>query len=255
MKPMRSGASAALAAAVGPASANVGSICSRSGSATHAPRPRSTVRREIRTSFMVVSPQNSKSEIRNPKAFLVSSFPNSVWERCGEKLRFESRYRRETEFRGGRSQTEFGNEESLVWFILHPSSFILHPSSLLPSPSLLERLALVDFQHQTRKLGLPLPHVPRDLINRTFVVPFHAAAQGVGQHLLGQAVGERGIALLEDRPQLRRAVERLSAGQHARGVDVLVSLFRAPGADRVEVLEAEAQRVHALMAGRTVGVG
>src|SRR5438874_7512071 len=46
----------------------------------------------------------------------ILSFPNSVWERRSGKLRFPIPWRRrqrlvrETEFRGVRSQTEFGNE-------------------------------------------------------------------------------------------------------------------------------------------------
>jgi hypothetical protein len=42
------------------------------------------------------------------------SIPNSVWERLAEKLRFESKRGHETEFRGVRSQTEFGNEGGIA---------------------------------------------------------------------------------------------------------------------------------------------
>src|SRR5262249_33093665 len=50
------------------------------------------------------------------KGVFHSWFPNSVWEPIFAKLRFASplqcqRGRRETEFRGRRSQTEFGNEK------------------------------------------------------------------------------------------------------------------------------------------------
>src|SRR5947209_5046012 len=81
-----------------------------------------------------------------------------------------------------------------------------------------------------------------------------ASAQGVGQHLLGEVAGEQVLLGAEELLQLGGALERPAAGQGAGRVDGEGAVLVAPAADRIEVLEGEAERVHAGVAGGAGGV-
>ena len=62
---------------------------------------------------------------------------------------------------------------------------------LLPgSTPFLERVASDDFQDERRESVFVSRQLAGDSIDGAFVVVFQAAAQGVGQHLLGQAADE-----------------------------------------------------------------
>ncbi len=96
-----------------------------------------------------------------------------------------------------------------------------------------------------------------DVVDHRVVGVLQGAAQGVGQHPLGEHAREvvdvRDDQLLE----LRRAVELQLAGQLAGDVDRLVADLVAPARVAVEVLQAEADRIHhavAAGAGRALAV-
>ena len=82
----------------------------------------------------------------------------------------------------------------------------------------------------------------------TTVGSLETAAQGVGEHLLGEAAGKRGRARKQCGSQLGRALECPPAGKTAGRIDGLLPIVRPPAADGIEVLEAEAERVHAPVA-------
>ena len=84
-------------------------------------------------------------------------------------------------------------------------------------------------------------------------VPRQPAAERIGQQLLGHRPDED-VRLAQQRlPQLDHAVDRRAVDQLPRGVDrraARAAVARAPGADGVEVLEREPDRVdHPVAAG------
>ena len=85
---------------------------------------------------------------------------------------------------------------------------------------------------------------------RGSVVALEAAAQRIYQHLLGQAADEGVAVLLAAAPSIRwasgRTGHRATNRRHPPGT----CHPRPPRADRVQILEAEAQRVHLRVAGR-----
>jgi len=88
-----------------------------------------------------------------------------------------------------------------------------------------------------------------DLLHGTPVGRFRPATQCVGEHLLGEAARERMASSPEQGAQLGRAPKGLTARQLAGWIDGMAAVVCAPGTDRVEVLEAEAQRVHPPVTG------
>ena len=81
-----------------------------------------------------------------------------------------------------------------------------------------------------------------------------AAAERVGHQLLGHRADEQ-LRPVENRlAQRDDAVNGRAVGQLSRRVDRTAGFLRAPRADRVEVLEREADRIHHLVAAsRTSG--
>ncbi len=65
---------------------------------------------------------------------------------------------------------------------------------------------------------------------------FQTTAQGVGQHLVGQALGKSDRIGFEDCSELFIALERSAIGERACGLYREVAVLVAPGADGVEVL-------------------
>src|SRR6185437_2946032 len=89
--------------------------------------------------------------------------------------------------------------------------------SLLPpfASAFLERIALGDVDHQTRELVVVFSRALDNIINRAAVVAFDAPTKGVGQQFLTQTTSEGILPFFQNRPQLTRPLERLSARQRA----------------------------------------
>ena len=121
-------------------------------------------------------------------------------------------------------------------------------------PARLERQAVDDFEHEARELVVVAREPAGDELHGSRVVALEAAAERVGQQLRrdgpreGVAVGRQDVA------QLIRARELASVRQLPRRVDRELAFRLAPRANGVEVLEAEAERIHAAMARRADGV-
>ena len=101
-----------------------------------------------------------------------------------------------------------------------------------------------------------------DVLDLSGIVDRHHAAQGVRCKLLDERFGESVDVLNQQVLEFVRALVRSAVGELAAGVDRWVVSFapcdlfaRSPAADRVEVVEGEAQRVDLLMAGSAGGVG
>ena len=77
------------------------------------------------------------------------------------------------------------------------------------------------------------------------VVAFQPPAERVRQQLLYQAADEGAAILNEERLELGGRLKGASVGQNAGCVDRSVAILCAPGADGIEIFQAEPQRVHA----------
>src|SRR5882672_2180006 len=121
-------------------------------------------------------------------------------------------------------------------------------SAIRFTAALLERHASRDFRNQTGEPIAPSRDASGDLIQRAFVIEFETAAQGVGQHFLGETPDEF-VALLrrQDGGKLARTFELFPTHQFTTGVDGEIPVLLPPGADAVEILEAKADRIHPRM--------
>ena len=99
------------------------------------------------------------------------------------------------------------------------------------------------------------PRVAHDRARRRTIVILHAASERVGHQLLGQRSDEQLGPAQERRFQAVHVVELAAIRQAARGIDGRACLDRSPPPDRVVVLEREAERIHHVVARRTVRVG
>jgi hypothetical protein len=94
-----------------------------------------------------------------------------------------------------------------------------------------------------------------DAIDRAFVVVFEAAAQGVDEHLFGDAAVELGFAILQQVFQVLEGFQ-FEAGDFAADFDGLALLVLvAPLADGVKVFHGETHRVHFGVAVGAGGIG
>src|SRR6267378_1932992 len=95
-----------------------------------------------------------------------------------------------------------------------------------------------------------------DSLYRAFVTILQSPAQRISKHLFGQAANKI-IAFFFEQQCLEfcRAVERFAGLQLARCVYVKITFPLAPGADSIEILETEADRIHSGMTGGAVGIG
>src|SRR5262245_52799929 len=91
-------------------------------------------------------------------------------------------------------------------------------------------------------------HIVNYFFDCRLIVPLEAPTESVCQHLLSEALSERIAVRLENRPQLLRPTEAPPVRQCARGVNWKLAVRRAPGPNRIEVFEPEAERVHLCMA-------
>src|SRR6516162_5221491 len=91
------------------------------------------------------------------------------------------------------------------------------------------------------------------VVNDTLIEAIQLPAEGVAEQLTGQVADEFRFLLEQHGLQFARSVELVAGGQLADGVNGLAGLFGTESADRVEVLQAETERVHALMAGGALG--
>ena len=73
---------------------------------------------------------------------------------------------------------------------------------------------------------------------------FYAAPQGEGHQFLGESASEEFGAFEQALFESVNPGERLAIGQSAADVKFPAFLVRSPSADRVEVLQREAHRVH-----------
>ncbi len=88
-----------------------------------------------------------------------------------------------------------------------------------------------------------------DALHRAAVVALEAAAERIRQHLLGQRARELRHHPAEHFAHLRRRLERLPRRQRTARVDREAAVHLPPLADRVVVLEPEAERIHAGVTG------
>ena len=70
------------------------------------------------------------------------------------------------------------------------------------------------------------------------------ATEGVGQQLVGDALGEILLVDFKHRGQFQRAGERAAVRQRTRRIDGEFADLLAPFSDRVEIFETETERIH-----------
>src|SRR4051812_7649511 len=92
--------------------------------------------------------------------------------------------------------------------------------SLLRCGPLLERVTLDDFDDQGGEPVVPPARGVHERAHRPPVVPLQAAAEGVGEHLLGGAAHERVPVRTQDFPEPGGTLERPAVGEDAGGVDL-----------------------------------
>src|SRR5947199_8793758 len=99
-------------------------------------------------------------------------------------------------------------------------------------------------------MAIMLLELIHDLIDGLSIVIFHAAAHSISKHFLGQTAIE-----IEPMPggqsalHFANVVKFLAGDKLACGVDWLVAFLLAPHAERIEVFQRQAERVHAIVAG------
>ena len=91
--------------------------------------------------------------------------------------------------------------------------------------------------------------------NGRAVVVFDAAAQRKGQKFFGQRADEDLRPLQQAFLEPRDAGELAAIRKTARSIDRFAFFERSPAADRVEVLQREADRIHQVVAARAGDVG
>ena len=99
-------------------------------------------------------------------------------------------------------------------------------------------------------VGLQLLH---NKIDRAFVIIFCAAPEGVGQQLLTEGLDKS--LFLNQRPfKVFRAANLDTTNEFARWIDGKIAVRVAPTANRIVILQSEANGVHLGMATRTIRV-
>src|SRR5690606_11642937 len=87
------------------------------------------------------------------------------------------------------------------------------------------------------------------------VVVLQAAPQGISEQFLGNGADKQSGTFHQCVMQIGSALDRRAVGENARGIDLGVTIVLAPGADRIEVFQRKADRVHHAVAGGTGGIG
>src|SRR5258708_32509085 len=134
--------------------------------------------------------------------------------------------------------------------------FILHLFTAAGTvPPELERVAPSDFHDERRHPVAVLGHRLADSLQRRRVVILYAPAQRIDQQFLRKTTDEVVLPGQDQGPQFGRPLEREAVGKARGRVDGMGAVDVAPGADRIIVLEREADRVHPLVAGGAARVG
>src|SRR5260370_20642609 len=108
--------------------------------------------------------------------------------------------------------------------------------------------ALHNPQHQAGDPVSILGYLPRNRVDGRFVGRLNAAPQSINQHLPGEADSECITVGHEDLFQLLGTREASAIRQRPGSVDGELPILCPPAANGVEVLQTEADRVHARMA-------
>src|SRR4051812_38748886 len=116
-----------------------------------------------------------------------------------------------------------------------------------------ERIAEDDAGDQRGKMVVSLARPLDDPPDRAAVLRAEAAAERVGHQLFREAIEEL-VAVFQHRFQLLGIGEFLAIGELSARVDRELPVLVAPGADRVKILEREAERVHPLVAAGALDV-
>lgn len=126
---------------------------------------------------------------------------------------------------------------------------------MVVAAAFLEGGASDDFRDEHGEAVVATGHGLDDLVDGAFVVMFEAAAEGVSEKFFGEAADEI-VAFLaeEDGAEFGGGGEFFAGDEFAGGVDGGGAVLVAPGADGVKVFEAEADGVHAGVAGGADGV-
>src|SRR5689334_12932104 len=86
------------------------------------------------------------------------------------------------------------------------------------------------------------------------VKAIEVSPQRIAEHLSRKILEELIFAIQQHLFEFRGAGEFFSTGEFARSIDRLASDFSPPTADGVEVFQAKAERVHAIVARSTLGI-
>src|SRR5690606_21784566 len=82
------------------------------------------------------------------------------------------------------------------------------------------------------------------------IVKLQAAAQRVGEELFGEAAAKIHVALFgENFTEAADVFEGFAGDEFTGGIDRLAAFRLAPGAEGIKILQGEAERIHAGMAG------
>src|SRR5690606_23596732 len=113
-----------------------------------------------------------------------------------------------------------------------------------------ELLAVGYSQHDRGETVVLCGRLPHDAPDRRHVLVGQWTPQPVNHQLLDKRLHELLGPLEDDLAEGDRTIDIRPAGKHGGGVDrqPALAILLAPTADRVEVLEREAIRVHAVMA-------
>ncbi len=116
----------------------------------------------------------------------------------------------------------------------------------------LERDAFRDTKNKRREAVIVFGRAADDRADRRLVGVLDAAAESVRHQVLGERAQHDVRPRHERLPQPVRAVDLRPVKQIAGRIDCAVAIFDPPGADDIEVLEREAERIDHTVARRAL---
>src|SRR5579871_7027247 len=143
----------------------------------------------------------------------------------------------------------------MVFFVMITASSLLFGGQdrLSAGETHLKRRAIHDSQYHGRPAIILGSRVARNLPDKRIVGRLDAAADGIGEKLLGEGAHEILLVALDQPPQPGDSGKLSAVRQRGGGVNRRPVTFRAPFPERVEILQGKTKRVHPLMAGGANG--